>query len=87
VSDVLFAVIRRGPRPSASADVPAIEFIQREGDAEGGRLSLSECRRLLPGDCDLTDADVMRLRDAFYEQAEVMLDVEAERRGRLRPRQ
>jgi hypothetical protein len=37
-------------------------------------LSLERCRARLPGDCELSDADLERLRDGLYALAGVAVD-------------
>jgi len=38
------------------------------------RLTLKQCRDLLPEGCDIEDDELERVRDELYALAEVMLD-------------
>ncbi|MBI1796748.1 MAG: hypothetical protein HYR74_06820 [Candidatus Eisenbacteria bacterium] len=58
---------------------------QRPGlgsDPRGERLTLAECRRLLPPDFEIDDQQLEQLRGQLYVLAEVVLD----EGGRLLPR-
>jgi hypothetical protein len=46
-------------------------------------LSVEACRRLLPEECLLSDADVVRLRDQLYAFAEMVLERNEVRSSRL----
>lgn len=37
-------------------------------------LSIKKCREFLPKDTELTDDEVLKIRDALYELAEISLD-------------
>lgn len=44
------------------------------GEVDGGRLSLDDCRRLLPVGHAVTNAELERVRDDLYALAEVAVD-------------
>jgi hypothetical protein len=44
-------------------------------EARPARLSLTDCRRLLPPGVEIEDSELEQVRDNFYAQAEAMLDV------------
>lgn len=45
--------------------------------SESSRISLPTCRTLLGNGCNLTDVEVLRLRDAMYDLAQVALSLPA----------
>jgi len=48
-------------------------------------LSLDQCRRVLGPECQLTDAELERLRDEMYALADIAITTLLEARARTKP--
>jgi hypothetical protein len=67
------------PSPSPMAETASIDSLKSSTVVSSSRLSLAKCKSLL-GRSNLTDSQVLELRDAMYDLANVGLETFTNRR-------